>query len=62
MLTGVADTEVKAPRQVARATNKLGMPSRVSAFALGIAALGAGGIAVFITHLEAGPVGCQKFA
>ena len=33
------------------------MPSRVTAFALGFAALGAGGVAVFRTHLEAGPVG-----
>ena len=33
------------------------MPSRIAAFALGLAGLGAGGFAVFVTHLEAGPVG-----
>lgn len=32
------------------------MPSRVTAYALGAASLGAGGVAVFITHVEAGPV------
>jgi hypothetical protein len=56
MLTDVADTDVEAPRRAARATNKLGTPSRVTAFALGIAGLGAGAVAVFVTHLEAGPV------
>ena len=48
--------DVEAPRRAARATNKLGTPSRVAAFALGIAGLGAGAVAVFVTHLEAGPV------
>lgn len=52
----MADTEVEAPRHASRATNKLGMPSRIVAFALGIAGLGAGAVAVFVTHLEAGPV------
>lgn len=32
------------------------MPARATAFTLGIAGLGAGGVAVFISHLEAGPV------
>ena len=56
MLTGVADTETEAPRRAVHATNKLGAASRTTAFALGIAGLGAGAVAVFITHLEAGPV------
>jgi hypothetical protein len=56
MLADVTDTEGEASRRAARATNKLGMPSRVAAFALGVAGLGAGAVAVFVTHLEAGPV------
>lgn len=56
MLTDVADTDVEAPRRAARATNKLGTASRLAAFALGITGLGAGTVAVFVTHLEAGPV------
>ena len=39
-----------------RPGNKLSTPSRVTAYALGIASLGAGGVAVFTTHVEAGPV------
>ena len=35
---------------------KLGRWSRISAVLLGLAGLGAGGVAVFITNLEAGPV------
>jgi hypothetical protein len=35
---------------------KLGRWSRASAIVLGLAGLGAGGVAVFVTHLEAGPV------
>ncbi len=53
----MADTDVEGPRRETRVAHKLGMPSRVTAFALGVAALGAGGVAVFMTHLEAGPVG-----
>jgi hypothetical protein len=56
MLTDVADTDAEAPERAARATKKLGTPSRVAAFALGISGLGAGAVAVFVTHLEAGPV------
>jgi hypothetical protein len=52
----VADTEVDVPKRAPGAVKKLSMPGRVTAFALGIIALGAGGAAVFITHLEAGPV------
>lgn len=57
MLTGVADTDVEVAKPAARSAIRLSMPSRVTAFALGFAALGAGGVAVFVTHLEAGPVG-----
>ena len=56
MLTDVADTDVEARRRTTRAANQLGTRSRVAAFALGIAGLGAGAVAVFVTHLEAGPV------
>jgi hypothetical protein len=56
-LIAVADKNVEVPKRETRVANKLGMPSRAAAFALGVAALGAGGVAVFITHLEAGPVG-----
>ena len=55
-LIDVTDTKVEVPRRAPGAMKKLGMPSRVTAFALGVAGLGAGGLAVFITHLEAGPV------
>lgn len=48
--------EVDVPRRAPGAVKKLSMPSRITAFALGIAGLGAGGLAVFVTHLEAGPV------
>jgi hypothetical protein len=41
---------------VIRTAPSLGRPSRWAAFLLGLAGLGAGGTAVFITHLEAGPV------
>lgn len=60
MLTGVADKEVEVPKTTTPAirgpANKLSTPSRVTAYALGVASLGAGGVAVFITHVEAGPV------
>ncbi len=60
MLTGVADKEVEASKTatpaIRRPANKLSTPSRVTAYALGVAGLGAGGVAVFITHVEAGPV------
>ena len=56
----VADKEVEVSKTatpaVRKAENKLSTPSRVTAFALGFAGLGAGGAAVFITHVEAGPV------
>jgi hypothetical protein len=52
----VADTEVDVPRRATGAVKKLSMPGRVTAFALGAASLGAGAVAVFVTHLEAGPV------
>jgi hypothetical protein len=55
----VADKEVevrKTTTPAVRSGNKLSMPSRVTAYALGITSLGAGGVAVFITHVEAGPV------
>lgn len=54
----VADREVAVPKtEVRRVGVTLTKPNRVAAFALGLAGLGAGGVAVFITHLEAGPVG-----
>lgn len=60
MLTRVADEEVGVSKTVMpairRPANKLSTPSRVTAYALGFAGLGAGGVAVFITHVEAGPV------
>ncbi|MGH3275244.1 MAG: hypothetical protein ACRDNZ_13090 [Streptosporangiaceae bacterium] len=40
----------------ARQAIKLGQPSRSAAFILGLVGLASGGAAVFITHLEAGPV------
>ena len=55
----VADKEVEVLRStpaLRRPGNKLSTPSRVTAYALGIASLGAGGVAVFTTHVEAGPV------
>jgi hypothetical protein len=39
-----------------RSANKLGTRNRVIAYTLGVAGLGAGGVAVFLTHVEAGPV------
>ena len=60
MLTDVADKEVEVSKATAPAirspVTKLSTPSRVTAYALGVAGLGAGGVAVFITHVEAGPV------
>ena len=60
MLTGVADKEAEARKTTTPAVrgpgNKLSTPSRVTAYAFGVASLGAGGVAVFITHVEAGPV------
>lgn len=56
----MADTDVEAGKttpSAARSAIRLSTSSRVTAFALGFAALGAGGVAVFRTHLEAGPVG-----
>ena len=55
----MADKEVEVPKStpaLRRPGNKLSTPSRVTAYALGIASLGAGGVAVFTTHVEAGPV------
>jgi hypothetical protein len=52
----VADTQVDVPKRATSAVKKLSMPGRVTAFALGLAGLGAGAVAVFVTHLEAGPV------
>jgi hypothetical protein len=39
------------------ASARLGIWSRVGAVVIGLAGLGSGGVAVFVTHLEAGPVG-----
>lgn len=55
----MADKEVEVRKTAmppVRSGNKLSTPSRVTAYALGTASLGAGGVAVFTTHLEAGPV------
>lgn len=56
----MADTEVEVRKittpAVPRPGYKLSTQSRVTAYALGIASLGAGGVAVFTTHVEAGPV------
>jgi len=56
----VADKEVEVRKTttpaVQRPGNRLSTPSRVTAYAFGVAALGAGGVAVFTTHVEAGPV------
>jgi hypothetical protein len=56
----VADKEAKAAKPATpalrRPANKLSKPSRAMAYALSYASLGAGGVAVFITHVEAGPV------
>jgi hypothetical protein len=57
ILTGVADKEVEVPRPTVRGGIRLSKPNRTVAFILGVAGLGAGGAAVFVTHLEAGPVG-----
>jgi len=59
-LTDVADTDVEVAKTMpsaVRSAIKLSTLSRGTAFALGFAALGAGGVAVFVTNLEAGPVG-----
>ena len=52
------ESEVAKPTTptIREAANKLSTPSRVMAYVLGSAGLGAGGVAVFITHVEAGPV------
>jgi hypothetical protein len=55
-LARVADMNVEVPMRATGVTKRLGRPSRITAFALGIAGLGAGAVAVFVTHLEAGPV------
>jgi hypothetical protein len=52
----VADKEIEIPKRAMAASGKLNMPSRITTFALGLTALGAGSVAVFTTHLEAGPV------
>lgn len=57
MLIAVSDTEVGLPEPSVRVGIKLSHPARMAAFVLGLAGLGAGGVAVFKTHLEAGPVG-----
>jgi hypothetical protein len=58
MLIAMADNDVEIPNtQLGIVGVKLSTPMRITAFVLGIAGLGAGGVAVFITHLEAGPVG-----
>lgn len=57
MLSAVADTEVGVPKPTALVAIKLGHPARIAAYLLGLAGLGAGGAAVFMTHLEVGPVG-----
>lgn len=49
------ESRTRAPTQ--RGGIRLSKASRTVAFALGIAGLGAGGAAVYLTHLEAGPVG-----
>jgi hypothetical protein len=54
-LAVMADEDWDKP-QVLRAAVQLTRPMRWAALALGLAGLGAGGAAVFITHLEAGPV------
>jgi hypothetical protein len=55
---GVVDNkDGETPKTRLRAAGvMLSMPARVTAFTLGLAGLGAGGVAVFISHLEAGPV------
>jgi hypothetical protein len=57
MLSAVADKKADVPKRATAGAKKLSMPSRVAAFVLGLAGLGAGGFAVFVTHLEARPVG-----
>src|SRR5262245_44120960 len=39
------------------ASARLGLLSRIGATIIGLAGLGSGAVAVFVTHLEAGPVG-----
>jgi hypothetical protein len=54
----VTDNEVDVPKPTSRSAGiKLNSLNRAIAFILGIAGLGAGGAAVYLTHLEAGPVG-----
>ena len=55
-LVCVADTDVEVPRRATGVAKQLSTPSRITAFTFGIAGLGAGAVAVFVTHLEAGPV------
>src|ERR1700730_17124592 len=58
MLTDVADTKAEASKLAVRdGAITLKRFGRVTAFALGFSGLGAGGGAVFVTHLEAGPIG-----
>src|ERR1700759_1261785 len=57
MLTSVTDKDVEASKLAVRSAVNLSKPSRITALALGFSGLGGGGVAVFVTHLEAGPVG-----
>ena len=56
MADKAVETKNPAVAAMRRPANKLSTPSRVTAYGLGVASLGAGGVAVFITHVEAGPV------
>src|ERR1700722_4583724 len=51
----VADEDSGIP-QLLRSATRLGRPSRWAAFILGLAGMGAGGLAAFKAHLEAPPV------
>jgi hypothetical protein len=57
MLISVTDTDNEVSKPAVLRAVRLGKPSRITAFVLGFAGLAAGGVAVFVTHLEAGPVG-----
>lgn len=54
-MTVMADDSTDKPRLV-RAAIGLGRPSRCTALVVGLAAMGAGGVAAFRAHLEAPPV------
>jgi hypothetical protein len=51
----MADDDSGGP-QLVRAAIRLGQPTRLAAFILGVAGMGAGGVAAFRAHLEAPPV------